>query len=201
MTDLTPVEAELLEAVLDPRIPAEQVPATPEQRAAWAGRATQDLRAFTVDRVIEWGQTVTTQGEILASFASHADEELEDVTVVERAADRLTLQWRREVAHFELRAGLAGCAALAARDEPRMLLSDLDRASDGFIETFAGDPGMRNGLIVQDLHRLEKLGAARASVFVYFEWFLRDVYGVKVLNTGEFTQRLIALGVISLGMG
>jgi hypothetical protein len=36
---------------------------------------------------------------------------------------------------------------------------------------------------------------------VYFEWFLRDVYGVKVLNTGEFTQRLIALGVISLGMG
>src|SRR6185369_16764033 len=29
VTDLTPVEAELLEAVLDPRIPAEQVPATP----------------------------------------------------------------------------------------------------------------------------------------------------------------------------
>ena len=42
MTDLTPIEAELLEAVLDPRIPAEQVPATPEQRAAWAGRSIQD---------------------------------------------------------------------------------------------------------------------------------------------------------------
>jgi hypothetical protein len=201
VTDLNPVEAELLEAVLDPRIPAEQVPATPEQRASWAGRSQQDLRSFTIDRVIEWGQTATTQGEILAGFATHADEELDDVTVIEREADRLTLRWRREVAHFELRAGLAGCAALAARDEPRMLLSNLDLASDGFIETFAGDPVMRNGLVVQDLNRLEKLGTARASVFVHFEWFLRDVYGVKLLNTGEFTQRLIALGVISLGMG
>jgi hypothetical protein len=201
VTDLTPIEAELLEAVLDPRIPAKAVPATAEQRAAWASRSKQDLRPFTIDRAIEWGQTATTQGEILAAFATHADEELDDVTVVERDIDRLTLQWRREVAHIELRAGLVGCTALAARDEPRMLLSDLDRASDGFIETFAGDPVMRNGLIVQDLHRLEKLGTARASVFVHFEWFLRDVYGVKLLNTGEFTQRLIALGVISLGMG
>ena len=201
MTDLSGSEAELLEAILDPRIPADLVAASAEQRAAWAGRSKEDVRPFTTGRVIEWGQTVTTQGEILAAFARHADEELEDVTVVEREAGRLTLQWRREVAHFELRAGLAGCAALASRDEPRMLLSDLDRASDGFIEAFAGDPVMRNGLIVQDLHRLEKLGTARASVFVHFEWFLRDVYGVKLLNTGEFTQRLIALGVISLGMG
>lgn len=201
MTDLSASEAELLEAMLDARIPAERVPASAEQRAAWAGRSKEDLRPFTTARVIEWGQTTTTQGEILAAFARHADEELEDVTVVERDADRLTLRWRREVAHFELRAGLAGCAALASRDEPRMLLSDLDRATDGFIEAFAGDPVMRNGLIVQDLHRLEKLGTARASVFVHFEWFLRDVYGVKLLNTGEFTQRLIALGVISLGMG
>jgi hypothetical protein len=29
VTALTPIEAELLEAVLDPRIPAQQVPATP----------------------------------------------------------------------------------------------------------------------------------------------------------------------------
>jgi hypothetical protein len=38
-------------------------------------------------------------------------------------------------------------------------------------------------------------------VFVHFEWFLRDVYGVKLLDTGEFSQRLIVPGVISLGMG
>lgn len=201
MSALAAAEAEQLEAVLDPRIPADRVPVTSEQRAALAGRSRLDLQPFTTDRMIEWGQTATTQGAILAAFADHADEELHDVTVVEREVDRLTLQWRREVAHFELRAGLVGCAALAARDEPRMLLSDLDRVSDGFIETFAGDPVMRNGLIVQDLNRLEKLGTARASVFVHFEWFLRDVYGVKLLNAGEFTQRLIALGVISLGMG
>ncbi len=127
MTDLTPIEAELLEAVLDPRIPPSRCPRRPS-----SGRPGQLLhpgRAALHDRtcVIERGQTVTTQGEILAAFATHADEELEDVTVVEREADRLTLQWRREVAHFELRAGLAGCAALAARDEPRTLLGPRPR--------------------------------------------------------------------------
>jgi hypothetical protein len=38
-------------------------------------------------------------------------------------------------------------------------------------------------------------------VFVYFEWFLRDAYGVKLLPAGAFTQRLIDRGIISLGFG
>ncbi len=202
---LDAVEAALLEAVRDPRIPADSVPATPEQRAAWAALPADEvaaaLRPFTVDRPVEWALLSLTQGEILAAFAKHADEELDDVTVLERSDDRLTLGWRRETAHFELRAGLVGCAALASRDQPRMLLADLDRMDDGFIETFATDPAMRTGLVVQDFARLEKLGAARATTFVHLEWFLRDAYGVKLLNSGEFTQRLIALGVISLGMG
>ena len=205
MTQLDAAAAALLEALLDPRIPDERVPVTQEQRAAWAalsGESAADaLRPFTTDRRIEWGQASTTQGEILAAFARHAREELDDVTVIDEQADRLSLRWRREVAHFELRAGLVGCAALASRDEPRMLLADLDRADDGFVVAFAEDPLMRSGLIVQDFGRLEKIGAARASVFVHFEWFLRDAYGVKLLNSAEFTQRLIALGVISLGMG
>jgi hypothetical protein len=198
-------EAALLEALIDPRIPGESVPVTPEQRAAWAElspeAAAEALRPFTTERRIEWARTTTTQAEILAAFAKHADEELEDVTLVEQASDRLALRWRRETAHFELRAGLVGCAALASREEPRMLLADLDRADDGFVEAFAGDAAMRTGLVVQDFGRLEKIGAARASAFVHLEWFLRDAYGVKLLNSAEFTQRLIALGVISLGMG
>jgi hypothetical protein len=205
MTQLDAAEAALLEAMRDPRIPAERVPVTPEQRAAWGGLSAEDaacaLRPFTTERRVEWARTATTQGEILAAFARHADEELVDVEVIAQAADRLTLRWRREVAHFELRAGLVGCAALASREEPRMLLADFDRADDGFVEAFAGDAAMRTGLVVQDFNRLEKIGAARASTFVHLEWFLRDAYGVKLLNSAEFTQRLIALGVISLGMG
>jgi hypothetical protein len=41
----------------------------------------------------------------------------------------------------------------------------------------------------------------RSSVFVYFEWFLRDEYGVKLLPSPAFTQGLIERGIISLGMG
>jgi hypothetical protein len=33
------------------------------------------------------------------------------------------------------------------------------------------------------------------------EWFLRDVYGVKLPPAAGFTQALIDRGIISLGMG
>jgi hypothetical protein len=41
----------------------------------------------------------------------------------------------------------------------------------------------------------------RSSAFVYFEWFLRDAYGVKLMPVPAFTQGLIDRGIISLGMG
>ena len=41
----------------------------------------------------------------------------------------------------------------------------------------------------------------RSSAFVYFEWFLRDAYGVKLLPASKFTQGLVERGIISLGMG
>ena len=56
-------------------------------------------------------------------------------------------------------------------------------------------------MLVFDPDRLEKTGAVRSSVFVYFEWFLRDAYGVKVLPAPAFTRGLIDRGIISLGMG
>ena len=31
----------------------------------------------------------------------------------------------------------------------------------------------------------------RSSVFVYFEWFLRDGYGVKLLTASGFTRALV----------
>jgi len=54
---------------------------------------------------------------------------------------------------------------------------------------------------VCDLGRLERIGAVRSSAFVYFEWFLRDTYGVKLLPAAAFTMGLIDRGILSLGMG
>jgi hypothetical protein len=82
-----------------------------------------------------------------------------------------------------------------------MLLGDVDGSVDDLVERFVADADLRSRLAVYDLARLEKLGSVRSSVFVYFEWFLRDEYGVKLLPSAAFTQGLIDRGIISLGMG
>jgi hypothetical protein len=83
-----------------------------------------------------------------------------------------------------------------------MLLGDIEEAVEGLVLRFLDDDtDLRRRLAVYDLGRLEKLGAVRSSVFVYFEWFLRDAYGVKLLPAAAFTQGLVDRGIIHLGMG
>ena len=69
------------------------------------------------------------------------------------------------------------------------------------VERFLDDEGLRSRVALLDLARLEKIGVVRSSVFVYFEWFLRDTYGVKILPESSFTSGLVGRGIISLGMG
>ncbi len=71
------------------------------------------------------------------------------------------------------------------------------RAAERFVE----DAALRSRVALLDLARLEKIAAVRSSIFVYFEWFLRDAYGVKVLAEPAFTRGLVDQGIISLGMG
>jgi hypothetical protein len=73
--------------------------------------------------------------------------------------------------------------------------------SEESVAQLAEDQRLAARLAVCDLVRLEKINAVRSSVFVYFEWFLRDAYGVKLLTAAMFTRALIARGVLSLGMG
>jgi hypothetical protein len=82
-----------------------------------------------------------------------------------------------------------------------MLLGDIEPRLDDIVLAFLDDPGLRARLAVCDLGRLERIGTVRSSAFVYFEWFLRDEYGIKLVPTPAFTQGLIDRGVISLGMG
>ena len=146
------------------------------------------------ERRIDWAALTVTQGEVLDAFAGYC-EELDDVSLAERTPERLRLVWKgRERSTVELGDELP----VTAPGEPVLLIAEL---SDELVLRMLGDEALRGRLAVYDLARLEKINAVRSSVFVYFEWFLRDVYGVKLLPASKFTQGLVERGIISLGMG
>jgi hypothetical protein len=156
-----------------------------------------ELDSLRRGRAIEWAAATVTQGQILDAFAQYCAEELDDVEVLAHDSSRLALGWRRERSSIELRAGLLFCDRLAG-EGPALLLTTIGPRT---VERFLDDPGLRSRVALLDLARLEKIAAVRSSVFVYFEWFLRDVYGVKVLAESGFTRGLVERGIISLGMG
>jgi hypothetical protein len=144
-------------------------------------------------RQVEWATQTLSEGEILDAFAAFCRDELDEVEVLEQAPAKLSLGWRRERATLEIRP-----PDLAAPGLPTLLLTKLD---EQVVARLLDDPALRERLAIYDLVRLEKANAVRSSLFVHFEWFLRDAYRVKVLPAPAFTQGLVDRGIISLGMG
>jgi hypothetical protein len=144
------------------------------------------------ERTIDWAATSVTQGEVLDAFGVYCRDALDDVTVLAESPSRLDLAWRRE------RSTVETADALPEREEPTLLLTELTGA---LVTSLLDDAALRARVAVYDLARLEKVNAVRSSVFVYFEWFLRDVYGVKIVASDEFTRGLVDRGIISLGFG
>jgi len=144
------------------------------------------------DRKIEWAAQTLTQGEILDAFCIYC-EGVDDLEVLEHEALFVRLSWRsRETSTVEI------ADTLPAAGDPCLVLAEI---TDPLAERFLDDEELRGRVAVYDLAQLAKINAVRSSSFVYFEWFLRDLYGVKILPANAFTQGLVARGIISLGMG
>ena len=133
--------------------------------------------------------------EVLAAFHQHAEHDLADVDVLEAAPAALVLQWRREIVDVQLRPALED---EPVPPRPVLVIAPLET---GFITRLLDDERLRAHLGVYDLQRREKASAVRSSVFTYFEWFLQESYGMKVVASSSFTAGLVERGILSLGMG
>lgn len=207
---LTREQAAALEAVVDERIGLDPSGLDPVLRASLeeldllvAGRRAEGqaaLAAAVGGRAFTWGASRLTHAELLAAFARHCADDLDDVEVGESTATLLVARWRRETSRVELRAGVTGLARLAS-ETPLLVVTELGAEEAAVVDEFLESAELRSRVLVFDPDRLEKIGAVRSSLFVYFEWFLRDTYRVKVLPAPGFTRGLVDRGIISLGMG
>jgi hypothetical protein len=195
------MNAAAAEALADPRVGQVGPEELSAELARWdetgVEAAEDELHALRRGREIDWTIRSVTQGEILDTFAAYCRDELDDVEVLAHEPSRLALGWRQERSAIELRVGFLFCDRLAV-DGPVLLLGPIGPRA---VERFLGEPELRARVGLLDLARLEKIVAVRSSVFVYFEWFLRDAYGVKILPESTFTRGLVEQGIISLGMG
>jgi hypothetical protein len=201
----------VLEALADERVgglPADEVPTdvaalvevqdgVARLAATRRGEVLAALEQAARSRRLDWAGRSVDQGEVFDAFTRHCLEELDEVEVLSSGPTQLLLGWRRERAFVELRTGTVACERVAG-ETPALLLTPL---SEACVAQLATDPRLAGRLAICDLVRLEKINAVRSSAFVYFEWFLRDAYGVKLLTAAEFTRALVARGVLSLGMG
>jgi hypothetical protein len=191
----------MAEALSDPRIGAVGEDELAAEAARWDDVEIEadpaELDDVRRGRPIEWATRTVTQGEVLDAFRDYCRDELDDVEVIESTPSRVSLAWRRERSTVELRSGYLFCERLAL-EGPALLLGPIGAKAS---ERFLGDEALRSRVAILDLERLEKIAAVRSSVFVYFEWFLRDAYGVKILPEQAFTTGLVERGIISLGMG
>ena len=145
-------------------------------------------------RRVDWTDDLT-HGDVLDRFAAHCADELDDVDVVAAHPTPIQLAWRGGAGTVELRADLAGVEQL---EGVHLLLTRID---DALVERFLDDEQLRGHIAVVDVDRLEKVNAVRSSLCVYFEWFVREAFGARILPAEAFTAGLVQRGIISLGMG
>jgi hypothetical protein len=167
-------------------------------RAVLAPAARDAVQATLAEALrgqrIDWTDRLT-EGALLDRFADHCRDDLDDVDLLAANPTRLDLEWRGGEGTVELRAGLVGAERLGGT---RLMLTSID---DALVARFLDDEHLRGRVAVCDVNRLEKVNAVRSSLCVYFEWFLREAFGARILPAEAFTAGLVQRGILSLGMG
>jgi hypothetical protein len=147
-----------------------------------------DLRA----RPVEWADDLT-HGDLLDRFAAHCRDDLDDVELLAAHPTRLDLKWRGGEGAVELSAGAEELEGV------HLALTSIDEA---LVNRFLDDEQLRGRIAVVDVDRLEKINAVRGGILcVYFEWFVRETFGARILPAEAFTAGLVQRGILSLGMG
>ncbi|HEY7621146.1 MAG TPA: hypothetical protein VH834_15320 [Solirubrobacteraceae bacterium] len=185
-------DAAVAEAAEAGLVAAERGRAVLPGSARGAVRATLDERLRA--RVVEWAGDLT-EGELLDRFAAHCRDDLDDVELVAAHPTSLDLRWRGGEGTVELRAGLLGAERL---DGVHLMLTTIDEPA---VNRFLDDEQLRGRIALCDVDRLEKINAVRSSLCVYFEWFVREAFGARILPAEAFTAGLVQRGILSLGMG
>jgi hypothetical protein len=106
------------------------------------------------------------------------------------------------------------CTGSAGTELPRLILESWSRSRScgvppdrrearfALVTRFLDDEQLRGRIAVVDVDRLEKINAVRsASLCVYFECFVREAFGARILPAEAFTAGLVQRGILSLGMG
>jgi len=145
-------------------------------------------------RPVEWIDDLT-HGELLDRFAAHCRDDLDEVELLAAQPTRLELRWRGGGGTVELRNELAGAERL---EGVHLILAPIDEA---VVNRFLDDAQLRGRIALCDVDRLEKINAVRSSLCVYFEWFVREAFGARILPAEAFTAGLVQRGILSLGMG
>jgi hypothetical protein len=201
----------VLEALADPRIgwlpvgdaavaeaAAAGLVAAEGDRAVLPDSARDAVRAALDDglraRPVEWAGDLT-EGALLDHFAAHCRDDLDDVELLAAHPTSLDLRWRGGEGTVELRAGLLGAERL---DGVHLMLTTIDEPA---VNRFLDDEQLRGRIALCDVARLEKINAVRSSLCVYFEWFVREAFGARILPAEAFTAGLVQRGILSLGMG
>ena len=147
--EFTIAQAATLEALGEPRTGLTSEALDPAMRAALEelGLSTEEARA-AVERVvaarsIEWADRRLTHGELLAGFARHCTDELDEVTVEEVTSTTLVARWRAEMSRIELRAGTVAVERLVS-DTPTMLITELGDDAEALVARFLDSAELRS---------------------------------------------------------
>jgi len=88
------------------------------------------------------------------------------------------------------------------QDAYTLMVCQLPDVETGVIASqFSHRPALRHRLAMYDLERGHKINLTRSELFVYFERYLRELYGLRMFPSPSLTRSLMSSGLLNLNKG